>query len=85
MSFRLTNYVDIIEEEGDVYIIHHSNGKVLKITDKMKDLLYFLQENKSELAIKEFLVSTGTENKEVQEIYEQIILTLTKYSIIKTV
>lgn len=85
MRVRLTNYVEVLEEEGDVYIIHHSKGKILKISNKMKDLLNFLQENRSELEIKAFLVSSGTEDKEVQEVYEHVILTLTKYSIIKNV
>lgn len=83
MKFKLTNYVDFFEEEEVNYIIHRSNGKVLKITHKMKKLLCFLKEYKSESEIKNFLIKSGTTNGEVNKVFKEIISTLTKFSIIK--
>lgn len=81
-NYLLSPRVEIIEDSGSSYVIHHNTGFVLELSSELLEFLKFIQEQRNSKEVITFITEQSSNEEDPQKILEYITQLLESYSLI---
>ncbi|GEC93053.1 MULTISPECIES: hypothetical protein [Brevibacillus] len=87
LQYKVSDYLQRLEEEGIVYFLHSGTGKILEISPEMIELLSFLTEVRTEEELMCFIAEQNPEvsNAELAEMVKTVSTLLEKHALVQRV